>query len=100
MTISPKWEEIEGGFSTVYPIRSISSEKSKEKSKVKSKEKSKEKILDLLSSDPKLTIDGLMLATGLSQSGVEKNIRELKAGGELRRKGGDKGGEWEVVEMK
>ena len=88
----PKWEEIEGGFSTVYPIRSISSEKSKEKSK--------EKILDLLSSDPKLTIDGLMLATGLSQSGVEKNIRELKAGGELRRKGGDKGGEWEVVEMK
>jgi len=33
----------------------------------------------------------------LSISGVEKNIRELKALGRLKRVGADKGGHWEVV---
>ena len=67
------------------------------KSKEKGKEKSKEKILALLRRDPRLTIDGLRAETGLSRSGVEKNIRALKASGALRRIGGDRGGEWEVV---
>ena len=71
--------------------------KGKEKSKEKGKGKSKEKILALLRRNPKLTTDGLRVETGLSRSGVEKNIRALKASGALRRIGGDKGGEWEVV---
>ena len=68
-----------------------------EKSKEKSREKSREKILAYLSVNPDATTDGLVEITGLSISGVEKNIRELKASGRLKRVGTDKGGHWEVV---
>ena len=50
-----------------------------------------------LSANPDATTDGLVEITGLSTSGVEKNIRELKAAGRLKRVGADKGGHWEVV---
>ena len=50
-----------------------------------------------LSENPDATTDGLVEITGLSISGVEKNIRELKASGRLKRVGADKGGHWEVV---
>ena len=53
----------------------------------KSKEKGKEKILALLSVNPHATTADLIAETGLSVSGVEKNIRELKATGRLRRVG-------------
>ena len=76
--------------------RSISWAKSVEKGK----EKSKEKILALLSVNPHATTADLIAETGLSVSGVEKNIRELKAAGRLRRVGPDKGGHWEVVGFK
>ena len=75
-------------------------EKSVEKGKEKGKEKSKEKILSLLSANPHATTADLIAETGLSVSGVEKNIRELKAAGRLRRVGPDKGGHWEVVGFK
>lgn len=79
-------------------VRDGSREKGVEKSKEKGKEKSKEKILALLSENPHATTADLLAETGLSVSGVEKNIRELKAAGRLRRIGPDKGGHWEVVE--
>lgn len=72
-------------------------EKNKEKGKEKSKEKSKEKLLSILSASPNATTADLVSATGLSTSGVEKNLRELKASGKLRRIGPDRGGHWEVV---
>ena len=75
-----------------------SKEKGKEKSKEKGKEKSKEKILSYLSANPGATTDELVEITGLSISGVEKNIRELKVSGRLKRIGPDKGGHWEVIE--
>ena len=78
-----------------------SREKSREKtdeSREKSREKSKEKILFALSDNPKATTTDLIAATGLSTSGVEKNLRELKASGRIRRIGPDKGGHWEVVD--
>ena len=61
------------------------------------REKSKEKILALLSANPHATTADLIAETGLSVSGVEKNIRELKTLGKLKRIGPDKGGWWEVV---
>lgn len=70
----------------------------KEKSKEKGKEKSKEKILGYLSVNPSATTAELAEITKLSISGVEKNIRELKTTGRLRRVGADKGGHWEVIE--
>ena len=72
--------------------------KSKEKSKVKGKEKSKEKILSVLASHPAWTTADLVRETGLSRSGIERNLRLLKATGRLRRDGADKGGIWQVLE--
>ena len=76
--------------------------KSRRESREKSREKrrlgSREKILALLAERPALTYAGLSEATGLTVKAIEKNIRQLKAAGRLRRIGPDKGGHWEVVE--
>ena len=78
--------------------KKVSSTEQAGESKEKNQEKSKEKMLALLSTNPHATTADLIAETGLSVSGVEKNIRELKATGRLRRVGPDKGGHWEVVE--
>ena len=64
----------------------------------KSKEKSKERILAALASRPEWTTADLVRETGLSRSGIERNLRLLKAEGRLRRKGADNGGNWQVIE--
>ena len=46
---------------------------------------------------PEITIAELAEATGLSASGVKKNIRKLKEANRIRRVGPDKGGHWEVT---
>jgi len=71
--------------------------KGDEKGKEKSKEKSKEKIVALLAEHSEWTTEDLARETGLSRSGIEKNIRSLKKEGRLSRRGGDKGGEWIVA---
>lgn len=73
-----------------------SKEKSKEKGKEKGKEKSKEKILGELYSNPTISINELAEKTGLSVSGVEKNLKGLKQKGIIRRIGPAKGGHWEI----
>jgi len=94
----PQWKADENSVMlTFYANREVSQHEGKEKGKEKSKEKSKEKILGYLSENPDATTSDLIEITGLSTSGVEKNIRELKAVGRLRRVGSDKGGHWEVV---
>lgn len=74
-----------------------SKEKSKEK-EIVGKEKGKEKIFELLKSIPGITSSELQEQTGLSRSGVEKIIRQLKEAGKIRRIGPDKGGHWEVMD--
>ena len=68
------------------------------KAVAKSKEKSKERILAALASRPEWTTADLVRETGLSRSGIERNLRLLKAEGRLRRKGADNGGNWQVIE--
>ncbi len=63
----------------------------------KSKEKSKEKILIIISENPQITTSELSDKTGLSISGIEKIIRNLKKEGLLQRVGAAKGGHWEVA---
>lgn len=63
----------------------------------KSKEKSKEKILAALAVNPTWTTADLSREIGLSRSGIERNIRQLKAEGLLLRSGGDNGGVWKVL---
>jgi ATP-dependent DNA helicase RecG len=71
-----------------------------EESKEKSKEKSKEDILLLLKMNPHITQKELVKETGLSMSGIEKNIRILKSKGIIERIGPDKGGYWKVIDNK
>lgn len=67
------------------------------KSVQKSRQKSDQKIADLMRERPEIMIGELSEATGLSASGVKKNIRKLKDANRIRRVGPDKGGHWEVA---
>ncbi|MBQ9586555.1 MAG: winged helix-turn-helix domain-containing protein [Bacteroidales bacterium] len=60
-----------------------------------SNQKSNQKILSSIRRNPSITIRELQEVTGLSESGVKKIIRQLKADGLIQRVGGDKGGHWE-----
>ena len=62
----------------------------------KSKDKSKDKIIDAIRMNPQVTTVELSKATGLTASGVEKNIRILKQQGILQRVGSKKSGYWKL----
>ena len=68
-----------------------------EESNQKSKQKSNQKILSAIQGNPFVTIRELQEETGLSESGVKKVLRQLKAEGLIQRIGSDKGGHWEVT---
>ena len=74
-----------------------SDQKRRVKSNQKSPVRSDQRIWEVMKELPDVTIAELMDATGLSQSGVKKIIRQLKDANLLRRIGPDKGGHWEVV---
>ena len=65
---------------------------------MKSNQKSNQKIVAAMQHNPIVTIKELQDITGLSESGVKKNIRQLRADGIIRREGGTKGGHWEVLQ--
>lgn len=67
-----------------------------EESNLKSNQKSNQKILSSIRLNPSVTIRELQEETGLSESGVKKVIRQLKADGLIQRVGGAKGGLWKV----
>ena len=55
------------------------------------------KILELLKEFPEITRERLAVEVGLSVSGIEKNLAQLKSAGRIRSVGGRKGGHREVV---
>ena len=59
--------------------------------------KSDQKILMAMRENPLITIKEMQEITGLSESGVKKNIRQLRKEGAVSRVGGAKGGHWEVT---
>ena len=69
----------------------------KEIKKSSSSPKSKEKILQTIANNPYITTTELSHIMGLSISGIEKNLRQLKEQNKLKRIGADKGGHWEVA---
>lgn len=66
------------------------------KSDQKSSQKSDQKILNLLQKDKRMSIREMTLRLKMSESGVKKVLKKLKAEGKLRRIGSAKGGYWEV----
>jgi ATP-dependent DNA helicase RecG len=72
----------------------------REKTREITREKTGEKILALIGANPEITTTGLAKETGLTDKGIEWNINRLKESGRLRRVGPDKGGHWEVIQLK
>ena len=65
-----------------------------------SNQKSNQKILAAMRRNPSVTIKELQEEMGLSESGVKKIIRQLRADNAMQRIGGAKGGHWEIVKEK
>ena len=72
-------------------------EEGKGKSKGIVRENSKGKILELVITNPKISVSEIADAINLSVGGVEKNIRQLKKEGKLSRTTNTKSGEWIVI---
>jgi ATP-dependent DNA helicase RecG len=60
-------------------------------------QKSSQKIVEIMRSDPTVTIADLAVHVGISGRAVKKQIERLKAQSRIRRIGPDKGGYWEVI---
>ena len=59
--------------------------------------KTEDKIIELIRDNPNITIQQLMLKTGLSEPGVKKNLKQLKDKDIIARIGSNKTGYWEVL---
>lgn len=62
------------------------------------RQKTSEKIIELINADPQLTAPKIAMELGISTRGVEKNLRQLREAGILRRIGSPTfGGYWEIT---
>ncbi len=59
--------------------------------------KTEDKIIILIRDSPNITINQLMIRTGLSKPGITKNLKQLKEKGIIERVGSKKTGYWELV---
>jgi len=71
-------------------------QKTREKSE-EIREKTGEKILKLIQENQNITASELAETLGISQKGIEWQLKKLKEDGKLIRIGPDKGGHWEVM---
>ena len=87
------------GVELTLRLRAVSAQntESKETGKETSKESNSDKVKDLMRSNKRITIKQMAEALKISESGVEKIIRNLRKENDIRRKGGRFGGEWEVL---
>ena len=65
----------------------------------KTGEKTREKIIKLIRENQRITTKELAEKTGLTAKGVEWNLKSLKDEKKLRRVGGRKEGNWEILEI-
>ena len=64
----------------------------------KSSLKSNQKIISLIKKNREITIKKLSQKTGLSESGVKKILRKLKADGKIKRVGSNRSGFWKIID--
>ena len=62
----------------------------------KGSQKSSQKILAQMRANPAITPSELAESLGLTNRAIQKQIEKLKASGQVRRVGPDKGGHWDV----
>ena len=65
----------------------------------KNSEKTTQKILELMQTDPTISIDELATKCNLSRDGINYNIKSLKNAGLIEREGAKKNGKWIVKEL-
>jgi predicted HTH transcriptional regulator len=65
---------------------------------LKSTVKSTEKTLELIKSNPNITVFEMAKELGASKSKMEKLLAKLKSANQIKRIGAVNGGHWEVVE--
>ena len=73
---------------------------SKEVTTAKTREETREEIIRMIRKNPKITMRELADKIGISDKGIEWNIRKLKDLGILKRVGPTKGGHWEIDDAK
>lgn len=62
------------------------------------REKTSEIILDLIKTNPEITIIALVQQTGKSHSTIERNLIKMQKDNIIERVGPNKGGYWKVIE--
>lgn len=70
-----------------------------EKAAQKTAQKTAQKIIDIVKSNPNVTVAELETILGKSNGAIKEQIQKLKSKGVLKRVGPDKGGHWEVVSL-
>lgn len=75
--------------------RSVKEEETREKTR----EKVREKIINAISKNGNITTEELAIISGVSIKGVEYHIQKLKKEGKIERKGPDKGGYWQLINL-
>ena len=60
--------------------------------------KTEDLMLDLIRDNPNITISQFAIKTNLSESGVKKNLRNLKDENLIRRVGSNKNGYWKIID--
>lgn len=64
------------------------------------RQKTSDKIIEMIKKDPKITAPQIAMELGISTRGVEKNLRQLRETGTLKRVGSPTfGGYWEIVNL-
>jgi ATP-dependent DNA helicase RecG len=72
-------------------------ENTAQKTTEKATEKTTEKILHILAKNPNITSKEMAKLLGLTDDGVDWNLRKLKDEGLIQRVGGRKQGHWEII---
>ena len=64
------------------------------------RQKTSDKIIEMIKKDPQITAPQIAMELGISTRGVEKNLRQLRETGTLKRVGSPTfGGYWEIVDL-
>ena len=84
-------------YSVDYKDTGKDTDTGKEKSKEKSKEKTLDKVYQLILKNHKITTAELAELCGVSENSIYKTVRKLRESDRIIRRGGDNGGEWEII---
>ncbi len=93
-----EWRIYDGDDFVTVIYRPQSSVKSSVKSVDKSVDKTSEDVFNILKTNPRITLDQVAKAIGLSVRGVEQAVKRLRIAKRIKKVGGTKLGHWEVLQ--